>query len=234
MKTRLRCAVCRFPASNNPAIFAAQKTLVEAWTIVQEAFVDGRFGGADWEQALSTALIGAYEAPNADKAYVEISSMLAKLGDPFTRIVPASYALAISVSCWCSCDSRSVHVHFFDDFCGKFAACRELLHSTLFWYHPCKSGCLCTDSGLVCQSEAWNSAHQGLSQCAVACMCREYADFRVSSDGEVQGVGLLIAADPTNGKLVVLAPITGGPADRAGIKPGDEVCLSCIPAFAWP
>ena len=36
-------------------------------------------------------------------------------------------------------------------------------------------------------------------------------------------MGLLIAADPTNGKLVVLAPITGGPADRAGIKPGDEV-----------
>lgn len=56
----------------------------------------------------------------------------------------------------------------------------------------------------------------------LAC-CREYADFRVSSDGEVQGVGLLIAADPNSGKLVVLAPIQGGPADRAGIKPGDEV-----------
>ena len=54
-------------------------------------------------------------------------------------------------------------------------------------------------------------------------LCREYANFRVSSDGEVQGVGLLIAADPTSGKLVVLAPIQGGPADRAGIKPGDEV-----------
>ena len=45
----------------------------------------------------------------------------------------------------------------------------------------------------------------------------------MSSDGEVQGVGLLIAADPTSGKLVVLAPIQGGPADRAGIQPGDEV-----------
>ena len=57
----------------------------------------------------------------------------------------------------------------------------------------------------------------------MAMRCREYADFRVSSDGEVQGVGLLIAADPSNGKLVVLAPIMGGPADRAGIRPGDEV-----------
>lgn len=53
--------------------------------------------------------------------------------------------------------------------------------------------------------------------------CREYADFRVSSDGEVQGVGLLIAADPNSGRLVVLAPISGGPADRAGVQPGDEV-----------
>ncbi len=45
----------------------------------------------------------------------------------------------------------------------------------------------------------------------------------MSSDGEVQGVGLLIASDPTSGRLVVLAPIKGSPADRAGIQPGDEV-----------
>lgn len=38
-------------------------------------------------------------------------------------------------------------------------------------------------------------------------------------------MGLLIAADPSSGKLVVLAPIQGGPADRAGMKPGDEVHL---------
>ncbi len=49
---------------------------------------------------------------------------------------------------------------------------------------------------------------------------REYADFRVSSDGEVQGVGLLIGA--SNGRLLVVAPILGGPADRAGVLPGDE------------
>ncbi len=52
---------------------------------------------------------------------------------------------------------------------------------------------------------------------------REYANFRVSSDGEVQGVGLLIASDPSSGRLIVLAPISGGPADRAGMRPGDEV-----------
>lgn len=59
-------------------------------------------------------------------------------------------------------------------------------------------------------------------------MCREYADFRVSSDGEVQGVGLLIAQEPASGRLVVLAPIRGGPADKAGVLPGDEVRLMYI------
>lgn len=56
-------------------------------------------------------------------------------------------------------------------------------------------------------------------------MChREYAQFRVSAEGELQGVGLLIANEPTvNGHLLVLAPIEGGPADRAGVLPGDEV-----------
>ena len=43
----------------------------------------------------------------------------------------------------------------------------------------------------------------------------------MSSDGEVQGVGLLIGA--SDGRLLVVAPILGGPADRAGVLPGDEV-----------
>ena len=46
-------APCRFPASPDPAIFAAQKTMVEAWTIVGEAFVDGSFNHHDWERELS-------------------------------------------------------------------------------------------------------------------------------------------------------------------------------------
>eukprot|EP00879_Flechtneria_rotunda_P004039 GHRR01004281.1.p1 GENE.GHRR01004281.1~~GHRR01004281.1.p1 ORF type:complete len:223 (+),score=63.63 GHRR01004281.1:164-832(+) len=48
----------------------------------------------------------------------------------------------------------------------------------------------------------------------------EYADFRVSSDGELQGVGLLIANEPYNNHLLVLSTIKGGPADRAGITSG--------------
>ena len=68
---------------------------------------------------------------------------------------------------------------------------------------------------------------------------REYADFRVSSDGELQGVGLLIASDPSSGRLVVLAPIKGSPAERAGIQPGDEVRAArgaagaCVGGVGW-
>lgn len=61
-----------------------------------------------------------------------------------------------------------------------------------------------------------------MSPCPAA-ICREYADFRVGSDGELQGVGLLIASDPSSGRLVVLAPIKDSPAERAGIMPGDQV-----------
>jgi C-terminal processing protease CtpA/Prc len=45
----------------------------------------------------------------------------------------------------------------------------------------------------------------------------------VSSDGELQGVGLLIANEPVNKHLLVLSAIKGGPADRAGITSGGWV-----------
>jgi carboxyl-terminal processing protease len=52
----------------------------------------------------------------------------------------------------------------------------------------------------------------------------EYREFRAASDGAVPGgVGLLLATEPSSGRLVVLAPIAGSPADRAGIRPGDRV-----------
>ena len=41
----------RFPASSNPEVYAAQKTLVEAWRVVAESYVDDHFGGHDWPQA---------------------------------------------------------------------------------------------------------------------------------------------------------------------------------------
>lgn len=72
-------------------MFAAQQTLVEAWTIVGEVFVDARFAGHNWDQELTESLTAAYSAESGENAYREISHMLSKLGDPFTRVVPPRY-----------------------------------------------------------------------------------------------------------------------------------------------
>ena len=39
----------------------------------------------------------------------------------------------------------------------------------------------------------------------------------------IPGVGLLIASEPVSGRLLVLSPVDGSPAAKAGILPGDEV-----------
>ena len=62
---------------------------MEAWTIVGEVFVDARFAGHNWDQELAESLNAAYSAESGENAYREISHMLSKLGDPFTRVVPA-------------------------------------------------------------------------------------------------------------------------------------------------
>ena len=63
---------------------------MEAWSIIEDAYVDAQFGGHTWEDELSNALVATYAAEDGEGAYKQIGSMLAKLGDPFTRIVPAS------------------------------------------------------------------------------------------------------------------------------------------------
>ena len=96
----------RFPASPDPRVFAAQQTLVEAWSIIEDAYVDAQFGGHQWEDELSNALVATFSAEDGDGAYKQISNMLSKLGDPFTRIVPAS-CVSPSFCPPCSHDSTS-------------------------------------------------------------------------------------------------------------------------------
>ncbi|GJP40306.1 hypothetical protein CLOM_g24586 [Closterium sp. NIES-68] len=122
-------------------VAAAQRTMVESWGIVREAFVDPTFNHQDWEDRLAAAIGGSLTAESADEAYALVDDMLASLGDPFTRLVSPG----------------------------------------------------------------------------------DYDSFRVSSDGSLDGVGLLLASDTQDGRLLVLSPIEGGPADRAGIHSGDEV-----------
>ncbi|BAZ31935.1 carboxyl-terminal protease [Cylindrospermum sp. NIES-4074] len=51
----------------------------------------------------------------------------------------------------------------------------------------------------------------------------QYRSLQVSTSGELTGVGLQIALNPQTGKLEVIAPITGSPADKAGIQPRDRI-----------
>jgi len=139
-------AILRFPASKNPEVFEAQKTLVKSWAIVSRNYIGAFDYGFSkrWERELSEALSRTTkdaETDDVEAAYGEIDAMLSATGDPYTRFVSP----------------------------------------------------------------------------------REFKDFRVKNDGELQGVGLLIASDPSSGRLVVLSPIQGGPAERAGILPGDEI-----------
>jgi hypothetical protein len=130
-----------FPGSSIGEVNNVQRTLVEAWGIVRETYVDPTFNNQDWDLKLEEVLGETLSLKTSDAAYAKIRSMLATLGDPFTRIV-----------------------------------------------NP-----------------------------------QEYESFRISNEGALEGVGLLIASDRDSGRLVVLSPIEGGPAARAGIISGDEL-----------
>lgn len=51
----------------------------------------------------------------------------------------------------------------------------------------------------------------------------QYQSLQTNTSGELTGVGLQIASDSETGKLRVIAPVAGSPAERAGIKPADTI-----------
>jgi carboxyl-terminal processing protease len=51
----------------------------------------------------------------------------------------------------------------------------------------------------------------------------QYRSLQVNTSGELTGVGLQIALNTETGKLEVVAPIAGSPADKAGIRPRDRI-----------
>lgn len=51
----------------------------------------------------------------------------------------------------------------------------------------------------------------------------QYRSLQVNTSGELTGVGLQIALDAETGKLEVVAPIAGSPAEKAGIQPRDRI-----------
>lgn len=51
----------------------------------------------------------------------------------------------------------------------------------------------------------------------------EFEDFIISLNGSFEGVGISIAADEKTGDIIVVSPIEGAPAHRAGIMPKDKI-----------
>lgn len=51
----------------------------------------------------------------------------------------------------------------------------------------------------------------------------QYRSLQVNTSGELSGVGLQVALDAESGALEVIAPISGSPADQAGIQPRDRI-----------
>ncbi|MDF5712499.1 MAG: S41 family peptidase [Rhizonema sp. NSF051] len=51
----------------------------------------------------------------------------------------------------------------------------------------------------------------------------QYRSLQVNTSGELMGVGLQIALNSETGKLEVVSPIAGSPAEKAGMKPHDHI-----------
>ncbi|CAM8973894.1 unnamed protein product [Rhodiola kirilowii] len=81
-----------FPASRAREVNTVQRTLVEAWGLIRDTFVDPTFNHQDWDSKLQQTMVEIFPLRTADAAYNKISGMLSTLGDPFTRIIsPKEY-----------------------------------------------------------------------------------------------------------------------------------------------
>ncbi|XP_057982431.1 carboxyl-terminal-processing peptidase 3, chloroplastic [Malania oleifera] len=81
-----------FPVSRAHEVNTVQRTLVEAWGLIRESFVDPTFNHQDWDLKLQQTMVEMFPLKSADAAYNKIRGMLSTLGDPFTRIIsPKEY-----------------------------------------------------------------------------------------------------------------------------------------------
>ena len=105
----------KFKASPDPVVREAQTALVEAWGKTSTMYFDHEFGGVDWRGALQEALDDSFRAASSSSSsppsssspssssskedeeqkrkralegtYAATDAMLAKLGDPYTRVL---------------------------------------------------------------------------------------------------------------------------------------------------
>ncbi|XP_073045849.1 carboxyl-terminal-processing peptidase 3, chloroplastic isoform X1 [Primulina eburnea] len=82
-----------FPVSHTlEQVNTVQRTLVEAWGLIRETFIDPTFNHQDWDLQLQQTMVEMYPLRSEEAAYGKVKGMLSTLGDPFTRIVsPKEY-----------------------------------------------------------------------------------------------------------------------------------------------
>lgn len=81
-----------FPVSRSIEVNKVQRTLIEAWGLIRETFIDPTFNHQDWDMKLQQTMVEMFPLKSEDAAYNKISGMVASLGDPFTRIIsPKEY-----------------------------------------------------------------------------------------------------------------------------------------------
>ncbi|KAG1327281.1 putative Carboxyl-terminal-processing peptidase 3, chloroplastic [Cocos nucifera] len=83
-----------FPVSRAREVNTVQRTLVEAWGLIRESFIDPTFNHQDWDLKLQQTMVEMFPLKSADAAYNKITGMLASLGDPFTRIISPKFVLS--------------------------------------------------------------------------------------------------------------------------------------------
>ncbi|CAI5527678.1 unnamed protein product [Closterium sp. Naga37s-1] len=136
----LAVGLVSFPVGQARALTEENLVFLEAWRVVDRAYVDKSFNGQSWfryrEQALKKEPMN-----NREQTYAAIRKMLASLDDPFTR--------------------------FFEP--GKFRS------------------------------------------------------LKAGTQGQLTGVGLELGFSLDGKQLVVVAPVPGGAADRAGVAPRDVI-----------
>nr|GMC88699.1 carboxyl-terminal-processing peptidase 3, chloroplastic [Ipomoea batatas] len=83
-----------FPVSHTPEVNTVQRTLVEAWGLIRESFVDPTFNHQDWDLKLQETMVEMFPLRSEDAAYNKIRGMLSTLGDPYTRIISPKVVLS--------------------------------------------------------------------------------------------------------------------------------------------
>ncbi|GAA0148437.1 serine protease [Lithospermum erythrorhizon] len=76
-----------FPVSHTREVNAVQRTLVEAWGLIRETFVDPTFNHQDWDEKLQQTMVEMFPLRTEDAAYNKVKGMLSTLGDPYTRLI---------------------------------------------------------------------------------------------------------------------------------------------------